>query len=325
MESGVGSGGLNLRVPVRASLRWMSTALLLCLFVLSPQYSGASTMPLTAGDSLAVVLRELERKLPPLASALDSLETELRTDSATARADTMLVLARRRLSVLVRDVISRAIDSPALQIAAYPGGSFDYRRRRAERPVPADSAGALAAKADSIVLFLDARGVWTGRGEGSAYFSLSDGALVRRFGRFISPVAREHLEITSTEQRQPSFDDASLMITWDQLGDRLARTDRFLSENWTAAGSREIASYFDFYLSRYLRGSENTKAFDYRSRRMPPEVRRSYQRYVTEYGSSASGSIIRRYLAVLRANGWRDTAAVRRFAAQYDRFDPRVR
>lgn len=257
-------------------------------------------------DSLASLLRKLEPKVAPLAGSIDSMVGVLRADSGTVRADSAFMRVRESLRALVRAI--RPYDDTAFQAMALPEGVFDRQRRRQLPP----AASAIAAS-DSLTRYLDSHGIWVYRAEGSAYMDLNEATLFRRLGPFLTESMQEYQRILIDEQARPTGEDASLMIAWDRLGERLARTDLFLATYPEAAARAEVRRLYDAYLRWYVLGSENTKAFDWRTRVLELEVHRSYERYAANHGSTTSGRIIRGYLELLRRNRFRYGDAVRKY------------
>lgn len=271
----------------------------------------SAVAPPGQADSLSSVIAGLEPKLAPISAMLDSMVGVLRPDSGTIRADSAFQRFRERFDDLVRATASTFFADSALQVAVYPDGaaaqSIAARRRKLGMPVDtldiADSA-----IADSLVAFLNNRAIWTAFEEGQAYFVASESSLLRRLGRFLTPATQEYLRLATLEQTRPTASDASVMISWDELSERLAWTDRLLKTYPDAAASDELKRWYLGYLGLYVRGTDNTKLFPGGSRVLDSEVRQSYERYIHKYRSTQSGEFIRAYLEILRRNAYRYTA-----------------
>jgi hypothetical protein len=233
--------------------------------------------------------------LAPIAAFRDSMQIALRSDSGAVRADSLFMRYRGSLEELVR-VLGKMLEDSSFHTVVYP--------RELRIGLPLDSLGAVTA--DSVIRFLSLRGIWTYRGEGGAHFYLDESALQNTFGRFLTEEAQGYLHLTTLEQTSPTGADASLMISWDELAERLARTDRFLAMYPDAVAHDLVRIRYLWYLRWYLRGSDNTSVFVHGSRVLEPRVRQSYERYIVKYGATLSGELIRGYLEVLRANDYRD-------------------
>jgi hypothetical protein len=172
------------------------------------------------------------------------------------------------------------------------------------------------AAADSIVAFLRGRGIWSGRSEGRTYYQINEPMLMSRFERFVTAPTREYLRIEVQEQTRPTGGDGSEFLSRPDLIERLVRTDRWLAENPNAVGRQTIEQRYRRYLSAYLSGWDNTSVFNDRTRVLDARARVSYQQYVARYPSTTSGRLVAEYLALLRANGYRRTAAVTEFLSK---------
>ena len=188
---------------------------------------------------------------------------------------------------------------PALAVVAYPDGYHGQRTRGRESPDSVD-----LAVADSVRRFLATHGVWAYGAEGDLYLDVSEGTLAERFGDRLGPAMKDFLRITALQQTRPYAGDGSLMISWDGLGDRLALTDRFLSEHPGTPPYQMMKEWHGRHLGFYMIGGPNTPAFERRTKILDPRVRSSYQRYVTVYGSTSTGRLIAEYLAVIEKNAW---------------------
>jgi hypothetical protein len=262
------------------------------------------TIPQARADSLAALLASLETPLAPVAAHLDSMDRALRAVASRAAADSAFMRLRARLEEIVRTT-GRTIVTPRLEAVAYPDGVHGQRARGREDP---DSVDFVVA--DSVRRFFEARGVWAYGAEGDLYLEVSEGNLVRRFGDRLGPAMSDFMQIVALQQTRPYAGDGSLMISWDGLGNRVASTDRFLSEHPGTLPYEMMKDWHGRHLGFYMLGGPNTPAFEWRTKVLDPRVRSSYQRYVTTYGSTTTGRLIAEYLAVLEKNGWVNGPAV---------------
>lgn len=274
-------------------------------------------------DSLAALVARLEPLLMPLVRARDSMVNVIRAESATLRADSAYWRFRSSLSSRVESA-RRTFDGPAFQVVVNSdGAAFQQRNRRIGLP-PFDRADALDKLiADSIRRVLRAHGIWMYIGEGDAYFEMDETALMRTFGPFLTAAGREASRLITLEQATPTAEDASIQVSTEKLSERVATTDVFLEKYPDALGSDQIRERHRIYLGLYLRGSDNSEAFHRRTGILLPELRQSLERYVAKYGTTSSGQIVAKYLAVLKANNYVRNAAVQEFLRQYVEWHPR--
>ena len=268
------------------------------------------TVPRHGADPIGVILADLDPKLAPLVAQRDSMIAMLRRDSGTVRADSEFMLVRKSFGAAAA-AAAKTFNDAAFQAIVLPDSFGTRPTHRRSDGLPWDAT--TGATADSVVAYLEAYGIWTHRGEGDAYFDASETALLRWVGPLLTPPTQAFLRFASLEEEHPPADDASLMISWDELGERLARTERLLAMYPEAVVHDLIRQRYHWYLRFYLRGADNSGVFKGRSRRIEPIVRASYERYVAKHGATTSGRLLRGYLDVLRANDYRDGAEVVEF------------
>jgi hypothetical protein len=236
----------------------------------------------------------------------------LRRDSGSVRADSAFLRLRTSFVEAVRTA-AKTFDDSAFQILVWPEGARGWQRANYQRRLGLPLDPIDNATADSVIGFLKARGIWAARGEGRTYFSVSEPALLTSLGRFLTPPMQEYLGLLALEQANPTGADASLLISWDELAERVARTDRFPALYPDAVARDLVRVQHLGYLRWYLRGADNTEVFRRGTRELEAHVRENYERYAATHGSMPSGQLVRAYLEVLRANNYRDGLPVVEF------------
>jgi hypothetical protein len=258
-------------------------------------------------DSLVLFLRDLEPKLAPVVARLAALPTILRPDSGTLRADSLFLRERAELEKSVAEV-ARTINTEDFQEVVYPGGAAWQKRRRG-RNEPWDPDAAALSFADSVKAFAERRGVHLANAEGDVYFQPSISAQLDAARGYVTPSMQEYLELARAEQLRPTGGDASLIITWDELGQRVARLERFELTYPDAAAFKLGHDLFIYDLRWYLRGADNTPAFNRETKVLEPALRRSYNWYMANNPNSPTTNLLRGYLDVLQKNGLKDSEA----------------
>jgi hypothetical protein len=259
-------------------------------------------------DMLDSLLATMTPKLAPFVASRDSLALILTRDSASSRADSALWRLRESSTELLKTV-SAAFDDSLVQHLIYPADSA--ARARIKLPVkftPPDFA-----VADSLTRFLDARGIWAFRDEGATYYSLSEETMLRIFGPYVREGMRAYMRLEALEQTRPAVVDAAFRISLDDVADRLAVadsvTDRFRGTiAWQQIDWRRAA-----YLSLLVNGTDNSPAFHANSHELRAEFRAALERVANRKGVEISGKVVREYLTLLRASGFKETPAVTEF------------
>lgn len=281
----------------------------------------ARSVTKSATDSLSQLLSEIERKLAPVREWRRITEAALRADSATPRADSIFLRMRAALGQTVYRV-TRTFDDPDLQLLLWPDGSEAYRRRRLRNvpEMPADPVD--VARADSVIAYLAERGIWVSRAEGDSYFDASEARLLDWLGRFLTPQLHAFLRFEAQQQAVPFAEDASLMISLDEVAQRLLAAEELLDRFPDSPAWPLITYTYNQLLAAYLGGLPNTGAFDWRTRILGTDFRRSHEEFLRLHGSTAAGKVVAEYVGLLKRSGFRRTAAVDAFLrARWDAVD----
>ena len=258
-------------------------------------------------DSLALFLRDLEPKLAPVVARLAALPAILKPDSGTARADSLFLRERADLEKSVAEV-ARTINTEDFQEVVYPGGAAWQKRRRGSNEPWEPDAAALSF-ADSVKAFAERRGVHLANAEGDVYFQSSMSAQLDAARPYVTPSMQTYLELARDEQLRPTGGDASLIIGWDELGKRVARLEQFELTYPGAVAFKLGHDLFIYNLRWYLRGADNTPAFNRDTKVLEPELRRSYNAYMANNPNTPTTILLRGYLDVLQKNGYKDSEA----------------
>ncbi len=266
---------------------------------------------------LLELFAELDARLTPFTLALDSMAIALRLDSGTVRADSTFRTWRMKLAAL-KGLGDSTFNDSAFQVAVYPDGALGQKQRRADGHLELFTDSAANARADSIIHFLDSRGIWIARAEGDAYAQLSEQELFRRMQRFVAPATRQLLSFRASEQERPTAGDASVIVTWEELGRRLATYEAWTVQNPESPDFNEVDERRSMFLRFFLRGTDNTEIFDRRTGAVSADKRRAFRRYTAEHRNAPSGKLVAEFLVAVEADNWRQGRAVRDFYRRHD-------
>ena len=117
-----------------------------------------------------------------------------------------------------------------------------------------------------------------------------------------SPSLKTFLQLRDWELKNAFSEDAMLLISFNDLADRIYNWDKYLNDYPDTKLNREANYFLKIYLETYLTGMENTRLFDRKSRILLPEVKQSYESYIQNYTDTKSGMIIQEYYEILKRN-----------------------
>ena len=140
--------------------------------------------------------------------------------------------------------------------------------------------------------------------EGS-YYPFIDHGFFKRYYDFVSMEFKDYYEITASESDNIYSMDAGLVISWDEIAERLIDSEDYLI-NYPSDSIRkvEISRLYMNYLSAYLYGQNNTPSRDYMTNRVLEEVVSSYREIVKKYQQTITGGIISDYLGLLEGTDY---------------------
>lgn len=257
--------------------------LLLALLIWIPVVTTGAQVTSRPDSLSGSIISRLDSAFAGVDALGDSMVVALRADSATSRGDSAYLR--------FRDSLQHRID------------------------VATRSVGLALTKAigltEPIVKQLAFHGVHVGVSEGDTYFTVDVARLIDRVGPFLTREGRQYAGLTLDEQRRPCCEDAGLLISWDELGDRVAGYDRFAANYPNSAAAPEAAAEYQTLFGMFLTGIDNSPA--YLKARMIPNVRESLTRYARNHRELRSGQAVADYLALLKSSDYRETPAVGRF------------
>ncbi|MBI4542840.1 MAG: PD40 domain-containing protein [Gemmatimonadetes bacterium] len=241
--------------------------------------------PESVTESFGPRFAALDSALAPVLAALDSAQARLRRDSGTARADSAFV----------------AFGDGYVQRVPYWGDEF-------EEWLQSDRAAR-----DSAAEFYFSRGLILNVSEGTYWLTANSGFLLRRLGAYLTRPMRSYVEILERQQEGMYESDGGLLISWDELAERIIAWEAFLEGNPGFALRGDAENWYDRYLGAYVSGLENTPLFDsrpplgpYGTGRLRGDVRASYERLVARHGQTQAARFVRGLLEVLQRVGYSD-------------------
>lgn len=147
--------------------------------------------------------------------------------------------------------------------------------------------------------------------EGDFYIEPDPAFLIKRFEKHISEPLAEFLKLKAIEVEKHFAADAALIITWDELSDRIAGWEAYIArypEAPEAAQARE--DYYRRYMFFYLNGIDNTGLYDYHTGILKDDVKKSYERYMEKYKDTQSSIVVKGFYNELKKNGFKRTDQV---------------
>ena len=120
---------------------------------------------------------------------------------------------------------------------------------------------------------------------------------------------RAYMRLEAVEQSRTSVEDARFRISLEELADRLAEADSVASQYRGSIAFPQIDWRRASYLYLMLNGTESSPAFA-SSGELRTSVRQTLEHFADKHGATPSGRVVREYLTLLRASGFKDSPPV---------------
>jgi len=141
--------------------------------------------------------------------------------------------------------------------------------------------------------------------EGSYYIDEKPDFLINNFKIFVSPGVNEFLKIRSHELKEGFSEDAVLIITFRELGNRIITWQNYLNKYPASPLLAEAKFSYHLYLNTFLSGLDNSPIA--KDDILLPEIKQVYLEFISKNKDNESGKIVEKFYDVLSKNNFRLT------------------
>lgn len=134
-----------------------------------------------------------------------------------------------------------------------------------------------------------------------AYYPIIDYEGLKVYEAYLSEDIKEYIDLKSMESNMPVILDGGITISFDELAERLIRTENYLLKYPDSVKYEEILRLYGVYLKFYFEGSPNTLIYDYETKTIKEHVLASYEKVKNMEGTITSG-IVSKYLDIIKEN-----------------------
>lgn len=133
-----------------------------------------------------------------------------------------------------------------------------------------------------------------------AFYPIIDYEALKTYNEYLSDEMKSYIDIKSIDSNSPTILDAEL-VSFDELAERLIRTESHLKEYPDGTRYEEILRLFGTYLKFYLEGSDNSPIYEYETRKIRDEVLASYKETASMQDTIIS-DIVSKYINIIEEN-----------------------
>ena len=136
------------------------------------------------------------------------------------------------------------------------------------------------------------------------------------FGNKVTSEWKEYLELQSEELGNPAYADGALLITFDELGERILKIENYLNRYINGPRQEVLLENYEMHLINYYKGLPNTPIAEYDTNLIFENVFKSYQNIAANEGYVTS-SMIHEYMIAIRDNNMLVDDSIMNLADQY--------
>ncbi|MGI8893170.1 MAG: hypothetical protein ACR2GN_06885 [Bacteroidia bacterium] len=152
--------------------------------------------------------------------------------------------------------------------------------------------------------------------EGFFYIDEDHNYLHKAFSSYVSDPVKKLLEIRKEEMKKGFSEDAALLISFQELGERVRNWEILLEENPDLKLQQEAKGYYNLYLSTFLTGLDNSSVFDLRTNKIMPEAKEAYEEYINKHSNTKSGRTVSKYYSLLESNNFNKPGNLQEFLTE---------
>lgn len=149
------------------------------------------------------------------------------------------------------------------------------------------------------------------------FFPVIDYSFYRQYSEYVTEDIKDYIDFMAVDSDDAPIKDAAIVISWDQVADRTAAAEKFLTTYPDSPKYDEIKELYLQYADFLLFGSANTPAFDFSSNVLRPELQQSYERLTQENQTSPFIENLKGYYSVLQNNNFELTDEVEKAREEF--------
>jgi hypothetical protein len=160
---------------------------------------------------------------------------------------------------------------------------------------------------------LEACGIDIFSTEGMYYLDVIPDFFYNNFKNRVSDGVAEFLNIRKDELKQGFSEDAGMLISFEDLYQRVKRWENFINKYPNTVYNDEANSYFTTYVETLMTGMDNSRVFDFDNNSLLPEVKTLYEKIIREGYESPSTKIISSYYTFLARHDFKENDSIQIF------------
>jgi hypothetical protein len=149
--------------------------------------------------------------------------------------------------------------------------------------------------------------------EGMYYLDVIPNFFYDNFKNRVSDGVAEFLNIRQDELKQGFSEDAGMLISFEDLYNRVKRWENFINKYPNTVYNNEANSYYETYLETLMTGMDNSRLFDFDNNSLLPEMKTLYEKIIGEGTESPTTKIISSFYALLARHDFKENDSIQIF------------
>jgi hypothetical protein len=133
------------------------------------------------------------------------------------------------------------------------------------------------------------------------YYPMIDYEKLKKYNDNISPEFKDYVAIKALDSNMPVAIDGGLYINYEDLADRILKTEEFLQKYSGGQRQEEMLKEYRNKLSIYMTGIPNTPIADRDTNKIDDDILKSYKK-VSDVKDSVTAFIMRKYINIIEEN-----------------------
>lgn len=136
--------------------------------------------------------------------------------------------------------------------------------------------------------------------QGDFYWKVDYEAL-REYSGYLTDDMKASMELQRDEFNKPISKDGSLIITRQELGERIVKVENYLTTYDKGVKKTDVRNLYQTYLQEYL-SNYRYEAIDEKTMKLLPQVKKAYEQFTKDHSSTKTAGIVTEYLQIVNKN-----------------------
>jgi hypothetical protein len=134
-----------------------------------------------------------------------------------------------------------------------------------------------------------------------AFYPIIDYNGLKTYNKYLSDEINDYIEIKSMDSNTPTVMDGGLLISFDELAERLIKVENHIVKYPEGIKYEELLRLYGVYLRFYLEGVDNTPIYDYETKKIRDDVFSNYKK-VAAMKNTVTSKTISKYIDIIKEN-----------------------